>query len=306
MRVHVYPTLGDRRLAAVGRSDVQALVTAWSATAAPRTVQVRYAFLRAMFNSAVHDGALGKSPCLRINLPEIVPDEVVPLSVAQVRAISDAIEATCRPAVLVGAGCGLRASEALGLTLDAVQFLRRELAVRYQLSAKPPWKLVPVKTKGSSRDVPAPQFALDALSPLKPGKMLGTLFVRPGLEGEPVSQRMLDLAFADAVDAVNAEAAKRKRDRKSGRTTEPELPAIPEGTTFHDLRHTYASTLIDGGESVTVVAARLGHADPTLTLRTYSHLWPNSADRTRKIVDAAWQIEDRADSMRTEGEADAR
>ncbi len=31
--------------------------------------------------------------------------------------------------------------------------------------------------------------------------------------------------------------------------------------------------------------ARLGHASVTQTLDTYSHLWPDSADRTRDAID---------------------
>ena len=60
-------------------------------------------------------------------------------------------------------------------------------------------------------------------------------------------------------------------------------------TFWHLLRHTYASILIDGGESVTVVARRLGNANPSETLRTYSHLWLDSDERTRQVVDAAFE-----------------
>ena len=55
--------------------------------------------------------------------------------------------------------------------------------------------------------------------------------------------------------------------------------------TFHDLRHYYASLLIQHGESVKVVQRRLGHKSAVETLDTYSHLWPDSEDRTRKAVD---------------------
>ena len=58
-----------------------------------------------------------------------------------------------------------------------------------------------------------------------------------------------------------------------------------EGVTFHDLRHYYASMLIRHNESVKVVQARLGHATAAETLDTYSHLWPDSEDRTREAVD---------------------
>ena len=45
--------------------------------------------------------------------------------------------------------------------------------------------------------------------------------------------------------------------------------------------------LIEGGESVKAVQARLGHASAEETLNTYAHLWPESEDRTRAVVDAA-------------------
>jgi integrase len=42
---------------------------------------------------------------------------------------------------------------------------------------------------------------------------------------------------------------------------------------FHAFRHFYASGLIHLGYSVSEVQYRLGHADPAMTLRTYTHLW---------------------------------
>jgi integrase len=63
---------------------------------------------------------------------------------------------------------------------------------------------------------------------------------------------------------------------------------LPKGTTSHDLRHHYASVLLAAGESVVAVAERLGHEDASLVLSTYGHLMPDSDDRTRSAVDAAW------------------
>jgi integrase len=52
-----------------------------------------------------------------------------------------------------------------------------------------------------------------------------------------------------------------------------------------ELRHYYASLLIRHGESVKTVQRRLGHATAAETLDTYSHLWPDSDDRTRDAID---------------------
>ena len=48
----------------------------------------------------------------------------------------------------------------------------------------------------------------------------------------------------------------------------------------------YASLLIRHGESPKTVQARLGHASAVETLVTYSHLWPDSDDRTREAIDS--------------------
>ncbi len=64
-----------------------------------------------------------------------------------------------------------------------------------------------------------------------------------------------------------------------------------EGFDFHELRHYYASLLIRYGESVKTVQARLGHKSAEETLNTYSHLWPDSDDRSRDAVDAALRAE---------------
>ncbi|WP_297452467.1 tyrosine-type recombinase/integrase [uncultured Corynebacterium sp.] len=41
----------------------------------------------------------------------------------------------------------------------------------------------------------------------------------------------------------------------------------------HDLRHTAASLLISAGANVLQVQRQLGHAKPSITLDTYSHLF---------------------------------
>src|SRR6266571_369181 len=47
--------------------------------------------------------------------------------------------------------------------------------------------------------------------------------------------------------------------------------ALPHAR-LHDLRHLHATTLLLAGVPVHVVAARLGHADPAVTLRVYAHV----------------------------------
>ena len=62
---------------------------------------------------------------------------------------------------------------------------------------------------------------------------------------------------------------------------------VPERVGLHALRHFYASALIAHGESVKVVQKRLGHSSAAVTLDVYSHLFPESGERTREAIAGA-------------------
>jgi integrase len=66
-------------------------------------------------------------------------------------------------------------------------------------------------------------------------------------------------------------------------------PGQQNGT--HALRHFYASVLLDAGESIKVVSEHLGHADPGFTLRTYTHLMPDTLARSTRAIDAVFAPE---------------
>lgn len=53
------------------------------------------------------------------------------------------------------------------------------------------------------------------------------------------------------------------------------------GITFHELRHTFASLMINEGANVKVVSDRLGHAD----LNTYTHTLESAKKASACIFD---------------------
>jgi integrase len=97
-----------------------------------------------------------------------------------------------------------------------------------------------------------------------------------------------DLALGNALE-VQPQAAKEARDeaRVKGEPIYPDTVGwlmtkiiraynkdkepLPHAR-VHDLRHIHATTLLLNGVPVHVVAARLGHADPAITLRVYAHV----------------------------------
>ena len=57
--------------------------------------------------------------------------------------------------------------------------------------------------------------------------------------------------------------------------------------TFHALRHTHASHLIDAGVDVVRISKRLGHSSPTVTLDTYAHLFARREDESATAINDA-------------------
>jgi integrase len=153
LRLHVFPRIGDRPLAAVRRSDIQALVTASSRQLAPKTVENHFRLIKAVFNAAVEDQLIAVSPCRKIARATVAPSRVVPLSIEQVSRLVEAAPAHFQALVVTAVGTGLRQGEALGLRAQDVDFLRREVHVRHQLVSVPgvAAHLGPPKTVSSLR-----------------------------------------------------------------------------------------------------------------------------------------------------------
>jgi integrase len=268
LRNHVLPSFGNRPIGAVRPTEVQAWVKDRSSVLAPATVEVAYRYLAAIFRSAVDDRVIAMSPCRGIRLPRTQSRRVVPLETEQVLALAEVMPERYRALVVLAAGTGLRQGEAFGLRLPYVDMLRRFVRVEQQLvllPGKPPF-LAPPKTPASLRAIPLPAVVLEVLA--------------RHLAAFPVGQDQL--LFTNDRDGPIS------RTRFSEAVWQPAIAraGLPRGTRFHDMRHYYASLLIRHGESVKVVQARLGHASASETLDTYSHLWPDSEDRTRQAVDS--------------------
>jgi integrase len=60
---------------------------------------------------------------------------------------------------------------------------------------------------------------------------------------------------------------------------------------LHDLRDHAASVLISAGASPADVAQQLGHKDASITLRVYSHAFPDRLDSLAEKMSEAWETE---------------
>ncbi|HEX3539752.1 MAG TPA: hypothetical protein VHT75_04840 [Acidimicrobiales bacterium] len=124
LRLHVYPRIGSRPMASIRRSEIQALIKALDGELAPATVVLIYRWVVSIFRSALADRVIAETPCREIKLPNVDKPKVVPLSVETVEALIEAVPARYGALVVLGAGTGVRISEALGLTNDRVDWMR--------------------------------------------------------------------------------------------------------------------------------------------------------------------------------------
>ena len=270
LRVHILPRLGRRPLAQLRHTEVQAFVKACAERLAPGTVENVYRTLAAICHSAVRDRAIAVSPCEGVVLPQRPRAEVIPPTVQEVGILLAAMPDRYRITGVLGAGAGLRQGEALGLTVDRVNFLKRELRVDRQMvtPAHGEPALGPVKSNASLRTIPLADAVLEALAshltvfPPGPDGLVVTYD-----DGRPVRRNRFGAMWRQTI--VRSGLGQHR---------------------YHDLRHHFASALIAGGCSVKVVQKALGHASVKETLDVYSHLWPDGDDLTRQAVDAAFGL----------------
>lgn len=274
---HVFPLIGDLRIGAARRSDLQHWVQQLVANSglAPRTIRGVVATVHAVFEHAVVDGLIVRNPCKGLSLPEITTGEVLIPTDEQFRAVLAGLHSPWyRRLVLVAAGTGMRSGELRGLTVDGdrpgdpprVDFLRRTIRVDRQLvgiTADGQPIFGPPKTDAGYRTIPVDQAVMDLLAQqiavqgLGPG---GAIFT--GRCGQLVSHQSLSNAMTRVLDPLG----------------------WPDDTGLHLFRHYYASMLIHDGCSVKVVQRRLGHATAKETLDTYGHLWPDDDEHSRSAV----------------------
>jgi integrase len=65
-----------------------------------------------------------------------------------------------------------------------------------------------------------------------------------------------------------------------------EAAGLPDSMTFHDLRHTQASLMLDAGADMKVIQARLGHTKYETTANLYAHLLQGAQAEASNKLDA--------------------
>lgn len=257
----------------------------------PTTIKTRFANVHNVIRAAVRDRVLARDVAERVKLPRVRKASAameIPTALevgATIRATAD-VEPWYGAFIAVCAFAGLRRGEASALKVSDVDFMRKELHVRRQVQWTDDGQMEIRGPKyGSERTVYIPEGLVTILSE----------HVRRFRSGDDPDRWLFPGSRDETLPAHAATVSRWWRLTRQKVGIEHRL---------HDLRHFYASGLIAAGCDVVTVQRALGHSSASITLDTYSHLWPDANDRTRNAAAGLFDqaFAPTADGLRTEGQ----
>lgn len=262
IRTYIKPALGASRLDQLHPHAVQGFINSMDGLS-PATVRLTHNVLHHALEKAVDLNYIPLNPAARVTLPKIEREEPRPLDDAQVAALLDAVKGKdMEHLVTVALFTGMRMSELLGLTWDAIDFEGGTITVNKQLTRQGHRDEGLFQSPKSSkiRTVTPAGVVFDAL------KRQRAKQAEMRLRAGPLWSNPHDLVFTVG-DGGPFNQSKAERGFK----TAAAAAGIPEFH-FHSLRHTYAVNAIRAGDDIKTVQGNLGHASAAFTLDRYGHV----------------------------------
>ena len=264
LKNHVLPFLGRRQVSSIGRADCRELIVRCRAKGLRiNSVRGIARTLSAVLSQAVEDEFLPANPALRLGKylrrgdePEAEPDPFT----RQEAELLVAVAAECFPEwhawVLTGLRAGLRAGELLGLQWGDVDWRGRYLLVTRSIVRG---RQTTPKNHQRRRVDLSPQLravlrlwrAQESATWLARGAAR-PMWIFPSRTDTPLDESKMRKAFHQILD--------RAQLHRRGP---------------HQMRHTFASLLLQAGVPITYVSRQLGHRDSAITLRVYAHWLPD-------------------------------
>ena len=269
---YLVPAFGEFRLDQISTPAIESRRLAWrdEDKLAPITVNKLMTTTTAIFNEAVRLGKVKHNPASnaqRLGVgsveasdkenAEVRPEEVYSAEEIN-RLIQNAEAGFFKTLIFTVAMTGMRHGEALGLQWGDVDLGAGNITVRRTWPDK--WRdeepifYVP-KSKNGVREIP---ISVELVQALKRWKLSCPIskwdLVFPKKDGSPHDRKTV---LRSGLHPAIRKAEVKKLD-------------------MHALRHTFASLLLSQGAPITEVSSYLGHADPQITLKVYSHWIPRT------------------------------
>lgn len=305
--LHIVPHVGHLPLNRIGFDEIKAWQTRAEQDVDVGTLAVTWAHFSSIMQAAYKAKRVPANPFRDPDLvaPQPPKSKAKAWPLETVAAVRKELGARYRILVDLAVGAGLRQGEAFGFSPDdidgeEIHVVRQIIMVGGKLAFSPP--------KGNKeRDAPCPPELAEAVK--EHANQFPTVSVtlpwvdpdRPSLAWDARPKRTVKLlvttprptgARGGAVGRTTFDDKQWKPALvRAGVLPEPEVEMVqgkgkqpwrrvkwnmPREDGFHGLRHTFASVVLAAGETITQLAAWLGHSDPAFTLRTYVHFMPKS------------------------------
>jgi len=235
---------GRKRIQEINTRRIEKYQTERRGRFTAATVNRELALLKHLFKKAVEWRMLRENPAKEIKFLKGAVNRVRYLMPDEFQKVLSNCQDFLKPIVILAAHTGMRRGEILGLEWDRVNI---DLGI-----------ITLIDTKNyERRDIPMDNTVRSTLQGLQ---RRGEL-VFPNNRGNRFNPMILHYAFHGALD-------------RSGITD----------FRFHDLRHTFASTLVMAGVKIEMVQKLMGHKKMDMTLR-YAHLAPGYLVESVKVLD---------------------
>jgi integrase len=271
----IKPALGNVRVDRLSARQLDAFYRTLQARGlSGSSIHQHHSILHASLGRAVKWGLIPANPADRATSPRPARSTATAPAVAEVQKLIAEAEAegdyVLATAIALGAVTGARRGELCALRWSDLDSRRGVITVSRSLTV-----LAAKATEGPTKTHQRRDIAVD-----------------PALASLLAARRGQQESYAElaGVALVNDPYV-------LSRASDGAAPCLPDGLSlayarlakrlgivshFHELRHFSATTAIAEGVDVRTVAGRLGHADPSLTLRVYAHALEA---RDRKLAD---------------------
>jgi integrase len=275
LRNQIVPHLGDKPLQKLRPADIEGWHSDLQATGlSARTIGAAHRVLSQALNDAVRHEMLVKNVVKIQPTPKVDDKEVV--IVRDIPALIEKLKGSrVHTLAMVSLFTGMRMGEILALRWSAVDLDRAVIEVRESIeNTAAGTRFKPPKTKAGRRSITLPDILIGVLREhrreqlelrmrLGIGRLPDDALLISDIDGNPWKQRQTSTLWQRFAAKVGM-----------------------GDITFHALRHTHASQLIDAGIDIVTISKRLGHAKPDITLRVYSHLFRKDDSKAAQAINA--------------------
>ena len=278
MAKHVVPAFGKERLDEIDYSKLKAWVIRKAGEYSKDSIRLMVAVLRVMLQEAVNEGILPVNPVMKLGKfyrsAKKVKEKIDPFTIEELHQI----EEKCRERfpefyafILCLARTGMRIGEVTALQWIDIDFSKNYIIVRRNIPHHR--QVETTKTVASQRKVDMSPELSSELKQLRTERKKQAL-----ADGTTFDMEEWVFRTEEGTPIYYTNFLRRVWHKVQ------DLSQVRRRTP-HDLRHTWASHMLAGGADLAYVSAQLGHANPSITLRIYSHWVPGTRRVTTSILD---------------------